>query len=276
MAMPAYVPAPFACPIDGCNVFPYDTAEDLAAHLAADHFGDSAGTPATVITSRPTTTTVITSRPEVVDQRGRFQTVTNGFGGTTTRTIERPKTADLPTTRQTAYLRTLLAEREGIAEAEAIRDSLNRRREAGQLTKVVVSEAIDRLLKVRRPRKDEGHPQRFDRPARDTTVIPEGRYAFTTDAGHTAFCKVKPGRVPGVHFVDLLLGGPRAWRTQDLAVTAQRTIAAKIIAAGIPESAKRFGDEHGVCGQCCSPLSLKRSIDAGYGQDCAEKYGWPY
>lgn len=272
MAMPAYVPPAFPCPITSCDIFPFDTAVELADHLT-HHYGQTpaTGTPR-IITSRPSEEpAVITSRP--VERRGRFVTVENGFGGTTTKTLA--PVGDRASTKQLTYARTLLAEREGIAEAETVRDDLNRRREAGQLTRVVVSEAIDRLLKIRRPRKDEGTPQRFDRQLPD---VPEGRYAFTTDEGHTAFCKVEhgTGRWEGRTFVRLLLGAPKAWRTQDLSNGAQLAILRKIAAHGIPESAKRFGDEHGVCGHCCSPLSLKRSIDAGYGADCAEKLGWAY
>lgn len=36
---------PFACPAPGCDVFPYETAQDLAAHLLSDHAGAPPATP---------------------------------------------------------------------------------------------------------------------------------------------------------------------------------------------------------------------------------------
>lgn len=146
MAMPAYVPAPFPCPLEGCNVFPYETSADLATHMAT-HFADSTGTPATVITSRPGPAPVITSRPQVVGS-GRFVQVNNGFGGTTTKA--RPKVANPPTTTATNYLRKLLDERRGIAAAEELRRQLNDARQAGALTASLVSGAITQAQRIRK------------------------------------------------------------------------------------------------------------------------------
>ena len=143
MAMPAYVPAPFPCPVEGCDAFPYETAEDLAAHLA-DHFADSTGKPATVITSRPKPgSNVITSRPV---GSGRFVQVDNGFGGTTTK----PRVANPPTTTATSHLRKLLDERRGIPAAEELRRQLNDAREAGALTASLVSGAITQAQRIRK------------------------------------------------------------------------------------------------------------------------------
>lgn len=145
MAMPAYVPAPFPCPLEGCDVFPFETSPELATHMAT-HFADSKGTPATVITSRPGPAPVITSRPAQVVGSGRFVQVDNGFGGTTTRT----RVANPPTTRATSYLRKLLDERRGIAAAEELRRQLNDARQAGALTASLVSGAITQAQRIRK------------------------------------------------------------------------------------------------------------------------------
>ena len=148
MAMPAYVPAPFPCPLEGCDVFPFETAAELANHMAT-HFADSTGTPATVITSRPRPgSNVITSRPGEVVGSGRFVQVDNGFGGTTTKA--RPRVANPPTTTATNYLRKLLDERRGIAAAEELRRQLNDARQAGALTASLVSGAITQAQRIRK------------------------------------------------------------------------------------------------------------------------------
>lgn len=144
MAMPAYVPAPFPCPLEGCDVFPFETSHELATHMAT-HFADSTGTPATVITSRPGPAPVITSRPQVVGS-GRFVQVDNGFGGTTTKA----RVTNPPTTNATGYLRKLLDERRGIPAAEELRRQLNDARQAGALTASLVSGAITQVQRIRK------------------------------------------------------------------------------------------------------------------------------
>jgi hypothetical protein len=42
------------------------------------------------------------------------------------------------------------------------------------------------------------------------------------------------------------------------------------------ETARRLGHLHMRCMFCSRELSVKASVEAGYGPDCAEKYGLPY
>jgi hypothetical protein len=42
------------------------------------------------------------------------------------------------------------------------------------------------------------------------------------------------------------------------------------------EQASEFGDLYGRCVACHIPLTDEVSIDHGYGEKCADKYGWPY
>ena len=263
----AYQPAPFPCPITGCDVFPFDTAVELADHMTW-HYGRTpeTGNPH-VITSRPAPAPVITSRPAPTPAPARrFVTVDNGFGGTTT--VRPPKPADQPTAKQVAYLRTLLAEREGIDAAEAIRDSLNRRREAGQLTRVVVSEAIDRLVAIRRPRREAGTPQRFDRQLPD---VPAGHYAIASTEGAAnaiAFYRVdRPteGDYAGGTFVKRIIGGRPDSNVPRGHVAG---ILARIVEAGVAESQLLYRQEIGTCAKCNRRLSNDYSRAVSYGPEC--------
>ena len=264
----AYAPAPFPCPITSCDVFPFETAVELADHLT-HHYGQTpaTGTPR-IITSRPDPEPkVITSRPApeaAPVRRGRFVTVDNGFGGTTTRTVAPP--ADRPSEAAVRYLRNLLAEREGIEAAEAIRDRLNARREAGQLTRVVVSEAIDRLKAIPRPRREAGTPQRFDRQLPD---VPEGHYAIeSTGDNDLAFYRVdRPttGAYAGRVFVKLVVGGKPDQNVPGRNVPG---ILARIVEAGIAEAAATYGRELGQCYRCNRHLTDETSRALGIGPDC--------
>ena len=107
--------------------------------------------------------------------------------------------------------------------------------------------------------------------------VPEGRYAFTADEGHTAFAQVdRPtrGAYVGRVFVSLLIGAPGDWRKQRMAGALGTAILAKIDAAGAQESMARYGHEHERCGACESPLSDPQSIALGIGPGCRRRRGW--
>lgn len=112
-------------------------------------------------------------------------------------------------------------------------------------------------------------------PAGDVAAIPEGRYAYTTEAGHTGFAKVEHGEGAwaGHVFVRLLVGAPGAFRTERTSRAASAAILAKIAADGPEAASVRFGHEVGQCGRCGSPLTNEESRRAGIGPDCAKK-GW--
>ena len=80
----------------------------------------------------------------------------------------------------TDYLRTLLAEREGVVEAEAIREVLNRAREDRTLSQSLVSSCIDTLKAIARPKVERPAPATpgiptVDRNVGDVHVI-DGQY----------------------------------------------------------------------------------------------------
>lgn len=105
--------------------------------------------------------------------------------------------------------------------------------------------------------------------------IPDGFYAVTADAGHTSFYKVTKGRVPGVVFVDLLVGGGAGGTFQRQAVPRgnRQAILDKIRAAGVEASGQRFFNEAGRCRRCSRGLTREDSRKNGYGKDCAELIG---
>lgn len=243
--------ASFLCPHPNCDTFPWDTADELAAHIVAEHYGTA-------------------PRPEVPTvRRGDFVTGPNGFGGTTTRRVP-IVTADPPTERQVAFLRSLLTGRQGIAAAEVVRDDLNRRREAGQLSRVVVSEAIDRLLKITTPRRDEGTPGRLDRPT--LPEVPAGHYAIeSTGDNDLVFYRIdRPteGKYAGRTFVKMVVGGKP---DQNVAYSHIAGILARIIEAGIAASATTYGREIGRCHRCNRTLTDETSRAYGIGPECRSK-----
>jgi hypothetical protein len=166
--------------------------------------------------------------------------------------------------KQKAFVRTLLAEREGNPTAEAIRGALNVARTSSQLTAAVVSDAITRLLEL---------------PKNQAKVeAPAGRYALPAEDGHFVFYKVdRPteGKWAGYVFVKQLVGSVGSWDEQRLSrQTADSTLAR--IAADPEEAARMFGIKAKACGMCASPLSNVRSRAAGYGETCAAKHGFFY
>jgi len=61
-------------------------------------------------------------------------------------------TNDFPTDKQIAWARTLLEERKGIEAAESVRGYLNEHRIAETLTRLRMSNAIDRLIAIPKPK----------------------------------------------------------------------------------------------------------------------------
>lgn len=107
----------------------------------------------------------------------------------------------------------------------------------------------------------------------ETPDIPKGRYAVTSEAGHTSFYRVTPGRNPGVVFVDLLVGGGVAggFEKRSLPRASRDAVLAKIAEAGPREAALRFGRETGICCMCGRGLTDEVSREAGIGPECAKK-----
>lgn len=257
----------FPCPVDGCWVFPFETQADLDAHVTK---GDHA-------------------YPTTPSTRRRFETVPNGFGGTTTR-----KVAEVirPTEKQTAFVRSLLAERTGNEAAEAIRVALNGAREDGSLSRKFVSVAIDALLKIER---NQAEAPKVDVPAFDPSkgsmdpatlrAIPAGKYLV--DDIYLQVDRPSKGRWDGFIFVKLIVseGGTfvdrRRVATLNPASSAARVdeshrLAIESLAADPAQFAAAFGKSTGSCSFCGRGLTDERSVEVGYGPVCADHNGLPW
>lgn len=203
----------------------------------------------------------------------RFTTVPNGFGGTTTRprAAGRPQ-GQPPTDKQIGFLRSLLAERQGVEAAEAVRATLNGQREAGELTRKAVSSAIDTLLKIRKPAPAQGPSEgRTAAPANDLPEVDEGRYAIRVD-GVVKFYRVdRPteGRWAGFTFVKVQASDD----LYPIRGAARRPIL-ETIAADPQAASVLYGHELGECGVCGRTLTDEDSRARGIGPVCAAKKGW--
>ena len=174
-------------------------------------------------------------------------------------------TASAPSEKQITFLRTLLAERAGIADAEQIRDGLNAARECGALTRQVVSGAIDCLLKIK--------VQRRATEVVETPEVPEGHYAVASATGNNDldFYRVDvvtEGRWAGRTFVKRVIGG-----RPDSPVRGAEGIAAlkRIVEAGPEAAAVLYGQEVGRCYACNRHLTDETSRSLGIGPDCRSK-----
>lgn len=234
---------------------------------------------------------------------GKFETRDNGFGGTTT--VRRPEAAPIvpPTEKQLAYLRTLLAERAGNDYAEGVRLGLNSHREAGTLSKAVVSKAIDALLQTPRTEVEEmdeadiptcgqvhPHGPACYGPQAPRTApgeiekaileaIPSGRYLV----GETYVTVDRPdkGRWAGFIFVKVsdsaLDADPRrAGMLNPNARVAKVDDQYREVIATLVEDPKAaaiaFGHKVGRCCICSRTLTDPQSIEAGIGPICASKF----
>lgn len=170
------------------------------------------------------------------------------------------------TDKQKAFVRSLLAEREGVPAAEVVRTRLNEARVAGNLTAPYVSACIDALLEI-----DKAAPA-------PVAEVPAGRYAIPAEDGHFVFYKVdRPtaGKWEGYTFVKQLIGSVGDWEEQRLSRSMSDSVLARI-AEDAEEAARMFGIKASACGMCGSPLSNTRSRAAGYGETCADNNGFFY
>lgn len=206
-----------------------------------------------------------------------------------------------PTEKQVNFLRTLLAEREGHEQAEAIRDFLNLLREQNRLSKHTVSVAIKELLDIPKTQgavsapsqrrvvtnqypgkcdecgvrvgEGEGTVYKADSgkwvvnhldgqcPANDFP-FPFGRYALRDDEDVVKFYQATAQGL-AVQASDELHRVP---------APADKAIIARI--AADPEAASRlYGQEIGECGRCGRTLTDEASRAEGIGPVCATK-GW--
>ena len=166
------------------------------------------------------------------------------------------------TDRQKAFVRTLLAEREGNEKIDSIRLALNTARTNNVLTAEIVSNAIGLLLDI---------------PA-NSAKIPDGKYALPAEDGHFVFYQIDnptEGKWAGYTFVSQLIGSVGSWNEQRLSRQVSDGVKARI-ATNVEEAARMFGIKAKACSYCSSPLSNIQSRAAGYGETCAHNHGFSY
>jgi len=172
-----------------------------------------------------------------------------------TTTVRPPSPASLN------YVRSLLAGREGIPEAEAIRTVLNEARANGNLSQSLVSSSIDALTKIARPRASQPRP---GQPTAERNIgdvhVHEGRYYRIHESQRTGgqyACVFDPatGRF------EYAKGAIR------LCTPANKATA---------EQAATFGHLYHQCVFCARRLDTPESTAVGYGPVCAENHGLPW
>lgn len=106
-----------------------------------------------------------------------------------------------------------------------------------------------------------------------TSNVPAGRYAVDGSEGQTVFVKVdRPTEGPfrGRAFVRVQAGDD----LHRVSPAVRDALLAKIEAAGVETSSRRYGREIGACGLCNRTLTDPESRAAGIGPVCAAKAGW--
>lgn len=207
---------------------------------------------------------------------------------------------DAATEKQTALIRKLLAEREGIPEAEELRARLNQWRQSdGGITKAAASGTIDALLKI-----EKGAPVQRELPASRPNQYPgvcdncgrkvaaeagllggkgdDGKWVVTHREGECipSDFPFPLGRyaveIDGVmKFFVFAEDGVFAQASDELypltgADYIKQVIA--LIAEDALEASKRYGIEFGECGRCGRGLTSEWR-KAGIGPVCVKK-GW--
>lgn len=113
--------------------------------------------------------------------------------------------------------------------------------------------------------------------------VPVGLYALprtTPSASGNLLTFFKVHKFRGGHRIVQLVGSVGDYLERPLPV-AHQVFALTHIAEDIAAAAALYGKEAKICGFCAargrtSPLTHIRSLAAGYGEDCAKKYGLPW
>lgn len=249
---------PFACPAPGCDVFPYDTAQDLAAHLISAHAGAPPATPTRFSAPKGSTPgrqapvkvpVGVSTAAEPIDNR-RDPVRVGGWSGTFApppaprRTPA--KNVRMATDPMKGFIRNLVAD-----VPDAVLPDMD------TLTFSAASTLIDDL----KARKAAARVA--DRPA--PTVVPEGFHVH--DA--TVY-KVQISKTSGAAYAKVLkvTEGAGTWEyagARPLRHLSDATVATL-------EQAQEFGLRFGICMCCGRTLTNPESIELGIGPICRSKH----
>jgi hypothetical protein len=234
---------PFACPAPGCDVFPYDTAQDLADHLLTAHAGPA---PAVVPPARPLVTTAVSPAPTVRS----FSP--GGTRATTAKPARQSSDVRMATDPMKGFIRNLVDQVPG-AELPDL----------DTLTFSAASTLIDDLKARRtaRPAVSTPAPARTDPPEgfhiHDGTV-----YKVQTSKTGNSYAKmlVLPDDPESDENGDWEYMGKRPFKHLSEATVA--TV----------DMARAFGLRTTHCMCCGHHLEVKESVDRGIGPVCFAKY----
>jgi Family of unknown function (DUF6011) len=215
---------------------------------------------ATVTRAFPHTVVLPEPAGRVLETHGRYQVVTNGLGGRTTRTAPAVRPASEPAIK---FLRDLVAE-----VCPDVDDTF---------TQSVIDQGADRVRQAIDRLKAKRDATRAARPAAQrasanmgTPDVPAGRYAVENGDGVLRFYKVdRPteGRWAGYTFVKVMASD------EEHPVRGKAGVAVlhKIVEAGIAACMARYGQEIGRCGRCGRTLTDATSRSYGIGPECRAK-----
>lgn len=168
-----------------------------------------------------------------------------------------PKTTYPMSEKQQAFIKNLLAEREGSPVAATIKDELNKMAAEGGVTSKAASAAISHLLAVK--------------ATKQAYAMPEPGY-YTVDGQVFVIVKAKDS---DHHYAKKLthvlpMGGGHYGRWVYVK-GAMKTIAQHGVKITLEDAAK-FGHLHGFCIVCGKTLTDPKSVQAGIGPICAKKF----
>lgn len=178
-------------------------------------------------------------------------------------------TARSATDKQLSFIRNLLAERQGNAAAESIREGLNEARVTGLLCTRTASAAIEGLLRIpKTPR-----PETLGAPV---VALEDGIYRADDGEIVKVYHTVHGRNVQVGKRLSVIEKG-------DGTFTGEFVYVGKAALVGLTpahklshEAAAEFGKIYGFCVNCAADLTDERSIAVGYGATCARNFGWPY
>ncbi len=102
-------------------------------------------------------------------------------------------------------------------------------------------------------------------------VVPDGRYAIKNAEGEFRFYRVEnvtEGRWAGFTFVKVM-ASDQEWNIKG----ATKSGVLKTIAADLRTALADYGHQIGRCGACHVTLTAKKSLERGFGPDCAKRLG---
>lgn len=230
----------------------------------------------------------------------RFQTVPNGFGGTTTvKAVDVPQAPVDDFAAQEARMVALVQERFTEAKLEVTDITAEMRafatvwakrwtgdfvfmvdmRTAAKRGTLSVGQAKGtmncfRADVLRTIKSVQATPVAGPVAEPTTAEVPDSRYALETEQGEVIFYQATTYR--GRRYLKRLIGAPGDFVKYPIANAVERASVWAKIQANPARAAKLFSRKHTVCARCAAPLSDPCSRATGFGPDCSDTLGVHY